>query len=492
MRKILIPDKKYYINAQKILESGDINIMKNTFSYYRLNEKLFTSENLKNLLESNNIIERLKISSGTSDRYAFEGFIKQSIKDLKNGIYYRFYTPPKGNLIARKTLAYMESLKLRNALYTENDICMTEGSTGAITMVFEYIKRNYKQPEILLVGPTYYLYKFTADYYNLPIKEIISVNSRKPFAFDISLFKKNITSNTKLIVFVRPSNPIGEIYSEEIMKSILMIAKKKNIFVLIDELFYELIFDKNSVVESDVIAEKENALYNIILVKGYSKNKNLAAFRIGYILSKNTDLINSVAFIAEQRQCFANAQNYTGVICIDAFIQSVNTLVNQKMIMQNAILRVKKGLYFSPAIIEKTNNELIKLYINYQKYFSQKMKFYSDSYDSALKILKDDIEISPSKITAFNTLVKIKGLENVNYFDFCFNLFLTSGVESQIGPCFAFDQNTWQKNKDLGFWLRISFSRDPKIFLNGIQKFKEFKKIYLENQDKFLRTDLLF
>ncbi len=490
--QITIPNKRYFNKAYQILMNGDVNVLNNKYSYYRLNEKIFTSEQFKYLLESNGLQKRYKISSGTSDRLAYKGFITQAITDLKKGTYYRSYAPPKGNIIIRKALSYMENLKFATGVYTEEDICMTEGSTGGVTMIFEYLKRESPTGAVLIVGPTYYLYKFTAEYYGLTANEMITTNGDTSFTVDANELERSITPQTKLIVLARPNNPLGEIYSDQLMETIMLIAQKKKILVLVDEIFFELIFKNAAFTESDVIASQNNTLNQLVVVKGYSKNKNLAAFRMGYLLTKNNSLMNYLEKIAEQRQCFASAQNYIGLICLDAYIQSVQMLMKKNDDLNTNIKIVKKAYSFSPTIAGKSNTQLKKLYLSYQRYFKKKMKFYSDSYDVALDLLKDDIDYALPKQTAFNTLVKIKGLEKINYFDFCLNLFLTTGIETQIGPCFGFDQKKWQSDPNLGYWLRITFARDRKTFIEGIKKFREFKKVYLENQNKFLKTNRYF
>jgi aspartate/methionine/tyrosine aminotransferase len=490
---VKIPTKKYFNKAYKILMSESINLQEEKYDYYGLNQKIFDSQQFATLLKTNGLTERYKFSSGTSDQPAFKGYIKQVIADLKDASYYRYYSPPKGDVNTRKALALMESLKLFNKeSYTEDDICLTEGSTGAITMILEYLKRTNSSGEVLIAAPTYYLYKFASQYYNLKFREIGCLDVNNLFKFDLTFFEKNITSETKLIILNRPNNPTGEVYSSEVIKKLLLIAKRKNILVLVDELFFELIFDNDNLKEADIIASEVNAMKQLILVKGYSKNKNLAAFRVGYLISKNKELTSAIEKISEQRQCFASAQNYNGVICLDAFIQSVDFLVKRNINLLKAITALKKRFVFSSAITKKSEKELRKLYLQYKKYLYFKMEYYSDTYDLILNLLKDEIEMTLPKTSAFNTLIKIKGMKDANYFDFCFNLFLTTGIETQIGPCFAFNQLKWEQNPDLGFWLRISFSRNKKMFKEGIERFIEFKNLYFKNRARFLKTDLSF
>lgn len=487
--KIHFPSKRYLNKAYELLMKGEVNLDQRKYDYYHLNEKIYDSEDFQKLLLSNGITPT-KISSGTSDRKAFDGLIQQSIRDLKASKYYRNYSSSRGNRSARKAISYMENAKFPKDVYSQYDICFATGSTGAITTVFEYIKKRYSNAEVLIATPVYYVYKFAAQYWNLPYKEIFSFknNSFKP----VDSLIQNITGQTKLIVLTQPSNPTGELYSEQEMRKLFSVAVKKNILILIDELFMELLFLENPL-PSDVIANKINALQNVVIVKGFSKNKNLAAFRIGYLLSKSKDLIEFAEKSSEVRQCFPVASNFTGVIILNSFLETVSYLLQRKQAPQLSVIKnVQKDFSFADSIKKLSPQDLLTQYNKYQNYKKKLLDFYSQNFDLTMKILKDDIEYQLPKISAFNTFVKIKDIDNINFFDFCFNFYLTCGVETQIGPCYAFDQRTWEKNPELGFWLRITFARDRKQFLNGLRKFKEFKKIYIERPEKFLKTSFYF
>src|SRR5438105_1126092 len=141
--KINIPSQSYLRNGYKLLFDSTILLGEKQYDYYHINEKIYDEPSFVNLIESAGLTP-LKISSGTSDRKAFNGYIQQAVQDMRNHSYYRFYTSPLGSFMARKAVSFMESLKLRNGdFYTPSDICFATGSTGAITTVFEYIKNAY-------------------------------------------------------------------------------------------------------------------------------------------------------------------------------------------------------------------------------------------------------------------------------------------------------------------------------------------------------------
>lgn len=493
MKQLTIPKKSYLQKGFKLLFNSDINLGKKSYDYYHLNEKIYDCEDFITLLKTNGVDSVIKLSSGTSDRKAYKGYLAQSIIDLKNNTYYRSYSSPKGNKIARRAIAIMESLKLRGDQYfTQDDVCLTIGSTGAITLVFEYFKTTYPNNEILIATPAYYVYKFAAKYWQLSFKEIFPAK-RTTFKC-IDKLVDNISDKTKLIVLTQPSNPSGEVYKPEELKKLLTAAKKKDILVLVDELFFDLIFEPQKYSGTATIASSIDALENVVVTRGYSKNKNLAGFRLGYLLSKNEKLMSFAEKSSEVRQCFPVASNNTGLIGLDAYIQSLDYLINNssEKSLNKLTSNLKNKLNFVESVNNKTEKELLTLYKGYKKYSKEILDFYSTNYDITMEILKDEIAIATPKETAFNAFVKIKDLQNVNYFDFCFNFYLTCGVETQIGPCYAFDQKTWERDSSLGFWLRITFAGDRKKFTQGLKRFIEFKKIYLKNKDKFLNTNLSF
>jgi len=484
MSKLKIPPKSYFQKIKKILYEEILPDIKNR-EFNNVRRAIYSNAKILDLMAKNGIYLN-EISSGVSDRKAYKGYIKQIISDFKRNRYYRDYYPSKGNLEARRALCIRENYKLvAKNRYTPEDFCLAEGSTGAITMIFEYLSKYAPRGEILIQSPNYYLYKFVSNYYGLRLREIMPELGRKDVSFiSADTIVKNITDKTKVIVITNPANPSGEILERNGLEKILKAAKERNLLVLIDELFSELVFSQKTFTAADLVASQLDTMENLVIVKGYSKSKNLVGLRIGYLYSKNKDLLNGVALIAQQRSSYSVASNFTGLICLDSFIQSVRFNGYKKI---NKVLADFKEL---PSIAEKSEAELYKNYNNYEKYFGQLMAFYSQRYDDIIKILGNDIEKSFPKYSAFNTIVKIREIGNVNSFDFMVNCFLTTGLKTEIAPCFGFDQRTWDTK--LGFWLRLTFAKDKKLFKKGLEAFRDYKKYYLSSNKYFLNTGLSF
>ncbi|MBN1263227.1 MAG: pyridoxal phosphate-dependent aminotransferase [Candidatus Pacebacteria bacterium] len=492
------PSPSYKNKAEKIIQNLYKQTKKQTgFNYYQFNDK-FTDDcpDLSALVKSQIPFDKFKLSAGTSDCLAFRDYLDQIISDLKKNRYYRSYNCPLGNTEARQTLALMENSKFKDKpIYNYQDFALTEGSTGAISQVFEFIKNKNPQAEVIIATPTYYLYKYLAGFYSLAYQEAFQI---KPLKNGLTSFNAlsdilaKINPKTRLITLVQPSNPSSQIYSPEQLEKLIQICQKKKILLLVDELFSELIYNQPPA-PTDLIARKLNALNNIVIVKGYSKSKNLAGFRIGYLFSKNKELLKSIEKISEGRQCFAAASCFTGVIALDSFIQTIKTKLISTENLNRTFKTTKKAFSnFSPTIANLSIKKLKDTYRGYSAYNRRIKNYYSQMYDRAIRILKKDLITRTPKISAFNTFIKIRGLEKINQFDFCLNLYLCTNLVTQIGPCFAFDQKRWQTDPELGFWLRLSYSRDKEEYAQGLKLFLKFKKLYLANPNKFLKTNLTF
>ena len=120
------------------------------------------------------------------------------------------------------------------------------------------------------------------------------------------------------------------------------------------------------------------------------------------------------------------------------------------------------------------------------------MDFYSDTYDQTVHAFGNDLEKILPKEYAFNSFAKIYGLNKVNHFDFCLNLFLSTGIMHDTGSCFGLRQRDWQNRADLGYWLRITYSRNPKQMVRGVKIFRQFKRQYLRNPSDFYLTGNIY
>lgn len=115
--------------------------------------------------------------------------------------------------------------------------------------------------------------------------ELIPVLCHQPsFQLNLEAMEEAITEKTKVVMLNSPNNPTGAVYSEESLKALAEMLKKKEkelgteIYLLCDEPYRELYYGKGS------LPWLPNLYDRTVVAYSYSKSLSLPGERIGYIL----------------------------------------------------------------------------------------------------------------------------------------------------------------------------------------------------------------
>ncbi len=447
------------------------------------------------LLSPDKISDKAWISNGVSLWNMFPGYIDQINCDISNHSYYKFYDSSAGNPGARQALAILENQKFNKTIYDGEDFCLTEGATGAISATFEVFKTLYPDGEILIPSPTYYIFHLSAEKNKISFREIDMLSENKFDGVNLSPAEKilkNINQKTKMIVLCQPENPTGRVYLESEITQILRVAKEKNIWVLFDEVFFDLIYKPVDIKQSDLVSYNENYLDGVVMIKSFSKNRNMPAFRMGYIFSKIGGFMSRIESIMEERVSTSGGSNFQRVVIMDCFYLTVlkyHNLNLQKTILQ-IISEVKVLFGKSNLILSGDNEQLLTGFLAFSKYIDDMLDFYEKNFLETISMIKPYLGGFFLSESGFNSFVNIKKLDGQNSFDFMLNLYLSTGIMIQPGTYFGFSQKDWD-NK-LGFWLRITSGSDVRLLKSNLIRFIEFADLYIKYPNKYIHTGLTF
>ena len=111
---------------------------------------------------------------------------------------------------------------------------------------------------------------------------IIKTKESNNFKINSSDLEENITEKTKWIILNSPSNPTGEVYSQDELKSLAEVIKKHpNLYVLSDDI-YEYLLYKGSDKFSTIAQFDEDVFDRTVTMNGVSKAYSMTGWRIGY------------------------------------------------------------------------------------------------------------------------------------------------------------------------------------------------------------------
>ena len=170
--------------------------------------------------------------------------------------------------------------KKNNTNLTKDNIIMTCGAAGGLNVILKTLLNP--EDEVIVIAPFFGEY---ANYVsNFNGKLVVVQSNKETFQPDVEELEKSITEKTKAIIINTPNNPTGVIYSDESLKKMAKVIKKKeaeygtSIYLISDEPYKELVYDG---VEVPYLL---NYHKNSFIGYSYSKSLSLPGERIGYIV----------------------------------------------------------------------------------------------------------------------------------------------------------------------------------------------------------------
>ena len=177
----------------------------------------------------------------------------------------------------------------KHSIYVSpDDIITTVGASEALSFTMNSICDP--GDEVIIPEPFYANYNgfaLASDVNVIPITSKIDDNFALP---SIHEFEKKINSKTKAILLCNPCNPTGYVYSQEEIINIANLAKKNDLFIVVDEVYREFIYTDT---KHFSILEDEKFSENAILIDSTSKRYSLCGARVGFIVSKNSEFIET-------------------------------------------------------------------------------------------------------------------------------------------------------------------------------------------------------
>tara|TARA_R110000765_G_scaffold47112_6_gene96980 strand:- start:828 stop:2018 length:1191 start_codon:yes stop_codon:yes gene_type:complete len=243
-----------------------------------------------------------------------EAAIKRGIKIIHLNIGQPDIKTPKVALDAVKNnalevLAYSrtegsESYREKIAgYYAKNDIhvhadniIVTTGGSEALSFALGSIADN--DDEIIIPEPFYANYNGFANASGIKVVPVVSSIENNFALPPIDEFEKLITPRTKAILICNPGNPTGYLYTREEIKKLASIVKKHNLFLVADEVYREFIYDGR---EHYSILQEKGLEEHAIIVDSVSKRYSMCGARIGYLVSKNKEVMQTALKFAQAR-----------------------------------------------------------------------------------------------------------------------------------------------------------------------------------------------
>ena len=179
---------------------------------------------------------------------------------------------------------------------SHKDILITTGGSEALSTVLNCICDP--NDEIIIPDPYYANYNGFSNSSNVNIQPILCTIEDGFKLPNIDQFEAKINKKTKAILICNPGNPTGALYSLKELQALANMVKKHDIFLIADEVYREFVYDKY---HHYSILGLKNIQQNTIIIDSVSKRYSMCGARIGAIVSKNKQIINTALKFSQAR-----------------------------------------------------------------------------------------------------------------------------------------------------------------------------------------------
>ena len=171
-----------------------------------------------------------------------------------------------------------------------DDVLVTAGAAGALFLVSSCLLE--REDQIIVGFPNY------ATNFETPLAigtEVVfhQQSFENNFAIDIEKLREQITDKTRFVSLTVPHNPTGTMISESELNAIIALVEEKGVYLLFDETYRDLSYGPPLPVAASLSKQ-------VISVGSMSKTWGVPGIRVGWLITRNKDLIET--FVAGKEQ----------------------------------------------------------------------------------------------------------------------------------------------------------------------------------------------
>lgn len=180
------------------------------------------------------------------------------------------YTHSLGDLELREAICE-HYLKTYGVSITPERVVVTSGTSPAMMLVFAALLERGQ--EVIISDPGYACYPNFINFLGgVPAK--VPVYEKDGFQFRPEVIRERINRRTKAILINSPSNPTGNLISEDTMKAIASCSP----YIISDEIYHGLVYEGR---EHSMLEFSDRAF----VLNGFSKLYAMTGYRLGYLIA---------------------------------------------------------------------------------------------------------------------------------------------------------------------------------------------------------------
>ncbi|WP_261305791.1 aminotransferase A [Paenibacillus andongensis] len=187
------------------------------------------------------------------------------------------YTQNPGLLELREAVSSFVLIKYGQQYRAADEIIVTAGASQAVDITLRTILTP--GAEVIIPAPIYPGYEPLIRLAGgVPVYVDTRPNGLKLTA---ELLEPYLTANTRCVILCYPSNPTGQVLTEQELTDLAQLLEDRELFILSDEIYSELVYG----VQHHSIATIGKLREKTIVINGLSKSHAMTGWRVGFTLA---------------------------------------------------------------------------------------------------------------------------------------------------------------------------------------------------------------
>ena len=233
------------------------------------------------------------------------------------------YSDSKGLFAARKAIMHYTQQKAIAGVELE-DIIIGNGVSELIVMSMQGLLDD--GDEVLVPAPDYPLWTAAVSLAGGRARHYLC-DEGAGWLPDLADLRAKVSPRTRAIVVINPNNPTGALYSDDVLRGIVEIAREHQLIVLSDEIYDKTLYD--GATHTSIASLADDLLF--VTFNGLSKNYRACGYRTGWMVVSGekrhaTDYLEGLNILASMRLC-ANVPGQFAIQTALGGYQSIHDLV---------------------------------------------------------------------------------------------------------------------------------------------------------------------
>lgn len=237
-----------------------------------------------------------------------------------------FYTSNAGLKELKEEICHYLKRRMDVSYDPAKEVMVTVGGSEAIDIAMRTMLNP--KDEVLVPQPSYVSYVPCVTLAGgTPV--IIELEEKDQFKLTKEKLLEKITPRTKVLVLPFPNNPTGAVMEKEDLEEIAKIVVEKDLFVLSDEIYGELTYEKKHVTIASFPGMKERT----VLINGFSKAYAMTGWRLGYACAPEIILKQMLKIHQFAIMCAPTTSQYAAVSALrngDRDVEMMRESYNQR------------------------------------------------------------------------------------------------------------------------------------------------------------------